>query len=104
MDSVRVRVEKANEGLYWMPSAFTPNGDGKNDCYGINYWGLVETIEFSIFNRWGERVYYSKDPGACWDGRYKGVPQDSGVYVYMIKASSFCNPDIFRKGTVTLIR
>ncbi len=104
MDSVRVNVEKANEGLYWMPSAFTPNGDGKNDCYGINYWGLVETIEFSIFNRWGERVYYSKDPGACWDGRYKGVPQDSGVYVYMIKASSFCNPDIFRKGTVTLVR
>lgn len=104
VDSVQVKVEAINEGLYWMPSAFTPNADGLNDCFGVKYWGLVESIEFSIFNRWGERVFYTKDPGDCWDGRYKGIPQDPGVFVYMIKASSFCNPEIFRKGTVTLVR
>jgi gliding motility-associated-like protein len=103
-DSVIVRVEKVNEGDYWMPAAFTPNNDGLNDCYGVKYWGIVEKIEFSIFNRWGERVFYTTDPNGCWDGRYKGVMQNSGVFVYMIRAQTACSESVIRKGTVTLIR
>ncbi len=103
-DTVTVKVDRANEGSYLMPTAFTPNNDGLNDCYGINLWGVVENVEFSIFNRWGERVFYSRDPRACWDGTYKGKPQDSAVFVYMVKASTMCEPSVFRKGTFVLIR
>ena len=103
-DSVEVKVLNANEGDYLMPSAFTPNGDGLNDCYGVKYWGVVENIEFSIYNRWGERVFFSKDPSACWDGTYKGVRQDAGVFVYMIRANTSCTENLFRKGTFVLIR
>lgn len=103
-DSVIVKVEKVNEGDYWMPAAFTPNNDGLNDCFGIKYWGIVEAIEFSIFNRWGELVFYTTDPSDCWDGRYKGVMQNSGVFVYMIRARTACSENVMRKGTVTLVR
>lgn len=103
-DTVQVNVDRSNLSSYLMPNAFTPNGDGINDCFGIQYWGSVTKIEFSIYNRWGERVFYSTDPTACWNGMYKGVYQDAGVFVYMIRASTVCSDDVFRKGTFVLIR
>lgn len=103
-DTITVNVENTNMGGYLMPNAFTPNNDGKNDCYGISHWGIIEKVEFSIYNRWGELIFYSKDPNRCWDGTYKGVKQDTGVFVYMIKAKTSCAAEVFRKGTFTLIR
>lgn len=103
-DSVLVKVDNSNKSGYLMPNAFTPNGDGFNDCYGIRYWGIIYEVEFSIFNRWGERIFFSKDPNACWDGTYKGVQQDPNVFVYMIRAKTNCEESVFRKGTFVLIR
>ncbi|MFN4315827.1 MAG: PKD domain-containing protein [Chitinophagaceae bacterium] len=104
VDSVKVSVDFSNLSNYQMPSAFTPNGDGLNDCYGIKYWGVVEKIEFSVYNRWGERVFYTTDPNSCWNGTYKGIKQDAGVFIYMIRASTACADDVFRKGSFVLIR
>ncbi|PZR30030.1 MAG: hypothetical protein DI535_00580 [Citrobacter freundii] len=103
-DSVLIAVGKSNESNYLMPTAFTPNNDGLNDCFGVKFWGMVDNIEFSIFDRWGTRLFYSKDPRACWDGTFKGEKQPSGVYVYMIRAGTNCEPQVFRKGTFTLVR
>ncbi|HEX5652463.1 MAG TPA: gliding motility-associated C-terminal domain-containing protein, partial [Chitinophagaceae bacterium] len=103
-DTITVKVDNVNKGGYLMPSGFTPNNDGLNDCYGVKYWGVIGEIEFSIFNRWGERVFYSKDRGKCWDGTYKGIKQDSGVFVYMIRAKTNCDNEVFRKGSFVLIR
>jgi gliding motility-associated-like protein len=99
-----VKVDGSNKGNYLMPNAFTPNGDGLNDCYRIKYWGLVEEVEFSIWNRWGERVFHSRDPFACWDGKFKGSPQSAGVFVYQIRAKTACEAEVIRKGTFALIR
>ncbi|MES1220268.1 MAG: gliding motility-associated C-terminal domain-containing protein, partial [Bacteroidota bacterium] len=104
IDSVLVDVKAINKGKFLMPSAFTPNNDGHNDCYGAKYWGFITEFDFSIFNRWGECVFHTKNPSQCWDGFYKGVPQNADVYVYIIKAKSFCESSVFRKGTVALIR
>lgn len=103
-DTITVKVDNVNKSGYLMPNAFTPNYDGLNDCYGVKYWGVIEKFEFSIYNRWGERIFNTKDPGQCWDGTYKGVEQDAGVYVYMINAETTCEAEVFRKGTFTLIR
>lgn len=103
-DTVMVNVSDANRGGYLMPNAFTPNGDGLNDCYGISFWGIIEEVEFSIYNRWGERIFHTTDPSRCWDGTYKGVKQNPDVFVYMITAKTNCTPSIFRKGTFVLIR
>lgn len=102
-DSVTVNVSITGKSLYLMPNAFTPDGDGLNDCYGIKYWGVIEELDFSIYNRWGERVFHSKKPDACWNGLYKGVMQDAGVFVYVVKAKTNCG-DAYRKGTFVLIR
>ncbi len=103
-DSVIVNVSNLNKGGYLMPTGFTPNNDGKNDCYGIKYWGNIIELEFSIYNRWGQRIFFTKNPGECWDGRYKGLLQNPAVFVYMIKAKTTCEGSVFRKGTFVLIR
>lgn len=88
---------------YPIPSAFTPNGDGKNDCFGLKFWGETNTFEFSVFNRVGNLVFNTRYPGECWDGTYKGILQPVGTYVYMIRAKTICG-DVLRKGTVVLAR
>jgi gliding motility-associated-like protein len=104
-DSIPVMVAfNNNVNSFYLPTAFTPNADGKNDCFGIKSWGPVSNVDFSIFNRWGERVFYSKNGSDCWDGNYKNIKQDTGSFIYVIKAKSVCGGEINRKGTVLLIR
>ncbi|HEV8273365.1 MAG TPA: gliding motility-associated C-terminal domain-containing protein [Chitinophagaceae bacterium] len=103
-DTVKVSVLAGNKGGYLMPTAFTPNKDGLNDCYRVSHWGIIENIELSIYNRWGQLVFFTKDSNQCWDGTFKGLPQDPGVFVYMVKANTSCEKNIFRKGTFVLIR
>lgn len=102
-DTIVVEVSAVNKSDYYVPNAFTPNNDGLNDCYGVKYWVGLESIEFSIYNRWGERIFFTKDPKGCWDGFYKGTMQPIDVYVYMIKAKGFCG-NTFKKGLFTLVR
>lgn len=102
--SVLVKVNYAEKGGYFMPTGFTPNNDGLNDCYGVKLWGNITEIEFSIYNRWGQRIFYSTKPGECWNGTINGVLQTPDVYVYMVRAKTTCEPFVFRKGTFVLIR
>jgi len=102
-DSVKVLVTHVGDLLVQMPNAFTPNGDGKNDCFGIGrYAGLLQSVQFSVFNRWGVEIFHTSNPLNCWDGRYHGKQQDAGGYVYILRATTFCGV-IFKKGIVMLI-
>ena len=65
--------------------------------------GQVRDLSFVVFNRWGQVVFESNNPSACWDGKFKGKIQRSEVFVYIIKANTICGP-VVRKGTVTLIQ
>lgn len=102
-DTVTVRVTPDGDPLFLMPNAFTPNNDGLNDCFSLKKWGRIDLQEFSVYNRWGEKVFTTKNENDCWDGTYRGVLQPGGIYVYLIRAKTFCG-EIFRKGTVNLIR
>jgi gliding motility-associated-like protein len=68
------------KGVY-IPTAFTPNNDRKNDVFRALLFGDAEFFELSIFNRYGEVVYQSKDFRKGWDGKYKGMIQETGVFV-----------------------
>ena len=103
LDSVTVLVTSTGKVSFEVPNAFTPNGDGRNDCLGVKSWGGVELEEFSIFNRWGQRVFSSTKTNPCWDGRFNGEQQPSGGYVYVIRAKTYCGP-VKRTGTVILER
>jgi gliding motility-associated-like protein len=103
-DSIVVYVDKHSPtNGYPVANAFTPNGDGHNDCFGVKYWGYIGKMEMAIFNRWGVRVFESKSQDACWDGTYRGQPQPEGTYVYIIHANTLCG-NVVRKGTLELIR
>jgi gliding motility-associated-like protein len=103
IDSITVDVKYNGELGVFIPSAFTPNGDGKNDCFGIKNWQAEGKVELSIFNRWGELMFSTNDPSKCWDGRYKGSLLQSGVFIYIIKGNTSCG-EIKKQGTFTLIR
>lgn len=102
-DSIYVKASRGGNGFFEVPNAFTPNGDGKNDCFGLKRWGNNTLKEFKIYNRWGEAVFETKSLQNCWDGTYKGLPQPTDTYVYYISARTFCG-NIFKKGTVLLLR
>jgi gliding motility-associated-like protein len=70
----------------YMPAAFTPNNDGVNDLYRIPPSSVITLKEFTIYNRWGTRVFITKDMERGWDGTIGGKQQDSGVYVYYVRA------------------
>src|SRR5205807_2298256 len=70
----------------FIPDAFTPNGDGKNDLFRVRFKGDMKLINLSIYNRYGQRVYYSIYIDQGWDGTYNNTPQDMGTYDYYLKA------------------
>lgn len=99
---VRLKVYKGPE-LY-VPTAFTPNGDGKNDRFFPFPVGIVKLNYFKVFNRWGQQVYTSNTLNEGWDGTTEGKPQPTGTYVWMAEGVTKDNKVITHKGSVTLIR
>ncbi len=86
-----------------MPNAFTP-GSGSNGLFKPSRRGMAELKRFTVFNRWGEKMFETTDLEKGWDGRYKDHPQPIGVYVYIIEAITACGDPYYKEGNVTLIR
>ncbi|WP_127130652.1 PKD domain-containing protein [Pseudoflavitalea rhizosphaerae] len=100
---VRLNVSQAGIPRFVVPNAFSPNGDGKNDCFGIARWGDAKVEEFAIFNRWGQKLFSTNNPSICWDGRFNGQMQPAGAYAYLIRAITICGP-VNTRGMVLLVR
>jgi len=101
--SVIVRVFKTGPEIF-VPSAFTPNGDGKNDILKPITVGIKTLTYFKVFNRWGQMVFATSEFNKGWDGNINGTPQASGTYVYMAQGIDYNGKTVFRKGTVVLIK
>ncbi len=101
-DTVIVSVNK--DVTMFVPSAFTPNGDGTNDRFQVINLAFHKLIEMRVFNRWGQQVCTTTDNRQGWDGTIDGTPQPAGVYQYIIRvALADGNVQIF-KGDLTLLR
>jgi gliding motility-associated-like protein len=96
-------VVAAGPAAFSLPSGFSPNGDGLNDCFGVGAWGAVSRLQFRIYNRWGNLVFQTTDPAQCWDGTYKGQKLPGEVFIYQVSATTHCGP-VTRKGTVLILR
>lgn len=97
-------VVEGGDGVY-IPNAFTPNGDGINDNFGVMGIG-IHSVEMKIFNRWGEVVFYQKGNKPAWNGedQRNGKKCILGVYVYIINVVDKNNQPKMFKGIVSLIR
>ncbi|WP_316804689.1 putative Ig domain-containing protein [Pedobacter nototheniae] len=87
----------------YIPNAFTPNNDGKNDVFLI-YGTAIASAKMYVYTQWGQLIFQSNSVSNGWDGTYKGVNQTSGVYVYMVEVTFNDGTTSVQKGTITLIR
>lgn len=101
-DEIKIKVYQGPE--IYVPSAFTPNGDGKNDVLYPVPVGLKQLTYFRVFNRWGEEVFFTQDASRGWDGMIGGKGQSNSVYVWVAEGIDFMGNKITRKGMVTLVR
>ena len=96
-DIALVRVVK---GIF-VPTAFTPNNDGKNDYWRIPYLDPMLNARVTVYNRWGQLVYAAEGLAVNWDGKRDGLEQPAGMYVWVME---FKDGTPMQKGTVMLIR
>lgn len=102
-DEVLVRVYQTGADIL-VPSAFTPNGDGKNDLLRPLTVGISQLRYFRIYNRWGQLLFTTTELGKGWDGIYNGTAQPANTYVFATEGIDYTGKTIFRKGTIVLIR
>ncbi|HEX7847984.1 MAG TPA: gliding motility-associated C-terminal domain-containing protein, partial [Chitinophagaceae bacterium] len=102
-DTILIEVKDCPQYLY-IPSAFTPNRDGKNDLFKPSVSGVLEEYEFIVYNRWGQTVFRSTDHRKGWDGTLKGTALDNAVFIWICRYKFPGLPAELKKGTVMLIR
>ncbi|MEZ4804164.1 MAG: PKD domain-containing protein [Bacteroidia bacterium] len=92
-------------GYIYVPNAFSPNNNEKNDNFSPKMHNVKErNYIFTIYNRWGEKIFETNDINGAWDGTYKGKMSPQEVYIWTVNGE-FNNSDLFsRKGTVTLLK
>ncbi|MBI3509645.1 MAG: PKD domain-containing protein [Bacteroidetes bacterium] len=100
-DTVTVNVEVAY--AIFIPTAFSPNGDGSNDVLYVRGAG-IKLLDFVVYDRFGEKVFESMKIDDGWDGSFRGEPMNSGIYVYYVKADFYNNTSQVLKGDVSLVR
>lgn len=101
-DTVLIRVY--DDIRYYVPNAFSPNGDGVNEVFRPIAVGVVSTEFFRIFNRYGELVFETNQWMKGWDGKYRGVPQGVGNFIWVIKGKGSNGKVIEMKGNVLLVK
>ncbi|OQP61135.1 mucin 2, oligomeric mucus/gel-forming [Niastella vici] len=100
--SFKIKVLPLAKDVF-VPNIFSPDGDGKNDQLFI-YGNYIVSVEMQIFNQWGQRLATLSDTHQGWDGKYKGIAQPVGVYLYVLKAALKDGRKVRMKGSITLIR
>ncbi len=102
-DTVLIRTKSCPQNIYF-PTAFTPNGDGLNDEYKPSLIGNVVYYEFTIFNRWGQKIFSTKTPNKGWNGKINNGQPLMGSYVYTCRYKFFTKKEEVENGTFVLIR
>lgn len=101
-DTITVYVDIVCGELY-LPTAFSPNGDGENDEYCVRS-NCIRDMQFEIYNRWGELVFSSTDPAVCWDGTWRDKPCENAVFTYFLRATMIDGTQEERQGNISLVK
>ncbi len=102
-DGITVKVFTSLPNFF-IPSAFTPNGDGLNDVFKPIVAGIAEFRYFRVFNRWGQLVFETAQAGKGWDGTINGNPQPAGTYIVSAAGKDYNGRLVEKRGTMVLIR
>lgn len=102
-DTIQIKIFKTQPGFF-VPNAFSPDNNRLNDRFRPIPVGIMQFDFFKVFNRWGNEIFSTNIPGKGWDGSYKGLPQEPGIYVWVVQGIDFTGKKHFQKGTVTLLK
>ena len=102
IDKIKIQVYRGPE--IYVPNAFTPNGDSKNDFLKAIPVGIRNFSYFRIYDRWGSLVFSTTDPAIGWDGRIKGTAQSTATYIWMAEGIDYTGKVVRRKGSVIIIK
>jgi gliding motility-associated-like protein len=97
-------IDDCTSDYIYVPTAFSPNNDDINDCFGIISPPQLTNYRMTIYDRWGEKVFETTNPFECWDGTFKGTDAATDSYVYLISFKCYNGADLSKKGTVTLLK
>jgi gliding motility-associated-like protein len=102
---IKFKVEVSCEPKLFMPTAFSPNGDGLNDTWKI-FGADFSQLDLRVYNRWGEAVFITYDKGAEWDGTYNGMPLPTGTYWWKAQYENVLQKGqkIVKQGMVSIVR
>jgi|JI9StandDraft_1071089.scaffolds.fasta_scaffold04704_3 gliding motility-associated-like protein len=98
---IKLLVDPAKK--VYIPNAFTPNNDTKNDVWKVFAYG-VKYFQATVFNRWGEKVFESADIQGGWDGTFKGAPVQPGIYTYLVNVTYLDGEVVKNQGSLTVIK
>lgn len=102
-DSINIIPKNCMSGFY-IPDAFTPNNDGRNDTFKPLLFGNIVHYEFAVYNRFGERIFVTNKIAEGWNGIVKSSPQDTHIFVWVCKYQFSGEKEIIKKGTVVVMR
>jgi len=104
MDTACVNINVENTCNVFVPSAFSPNEDGRNDILYVRSLNCITQMHLQIFDRWGELVFETFNPETGWDGTFMGKHESMGVFVYYLTGTMLEGTTFEKKGNVTLVR
>lgn len=100
-DTINITIDESAD--IFIPDIFSPNDDGQNDILYVRGHGIKE-LDFSVYDRWGEKVFETNDLNTGWDGTYKGQKLFTAVFAYYVKAIFYNGNNYESKGDITLVR
>lgn len=101
---VRVNIKVVDKSYFSIATAFTPNGDGKNDRLHVKVTGYINLNYFRVFNRHGQLVFETHRLNDGWDGRWKGILQDTGGFVWIAEGKDINGKLVTDKGSFILVK
>jgi gliding motility-associated-like protein len=101
--SVTVYIGEAGCGNVFVPDVFSPNQDGHNDVLYVR-GNCIATMDFNVYDRWGNKVFESENTNNGWDGSHNGSPMNTATFVWYLKATLLDGTQLEKKGNVTLVR
>ena len=104
VDTSSVQVTIFNGSAVFVPTAFTPNGDGINDLLKPYLVGIKTLYYFTIYNRWGQKIFSTNNKNAGWNGYFNGVPSTGNTFVWVLKAVDIIGKEYNLKGAFILIK